>query len=540
VYLQYQVHPGEHDTITVNIDTTGLASGPHNCDVVISSDGGAGIFTVYLIVMTEPGIDIEKTVWNVTSQQWQDAIRVPVGTDILFRIIVTNIGETDLHCLTITDNMSRQLEYRNNANYTPFSEESREVKWFFDELSIDESIEIQYHAETVHKCYGYNYVNVTTLESAYDEDSVDVKVPVTGQPVMDICIQVWDETLQQWTDHITCILESQLKFRVFLNSTALNIIDDVTITDSLPVHLNYCNDATLHPDQYSQNQLIWHFDSVEPGQTQEIIYHAEAISEGKYDGVVDVTTSTKYYDMDSVLISVVDFPDVQLVYPNGGETLSDVVTVQWSATDASSPILKIYVYLSDDNGVTWNRIAQIFEDISEYHWDTTKVPDGRYVLKVVVEDRDHLLAFDTTDIFTIANAPQQNNPPIKPERPSGPSQGKPDVEKSFTSSTIDPDEDQVFYFWDWGDGTNSGWLGPYNSGEICAASHTWDEKGTYEIKVKAKDSSDKESDWSDPLPITMSKNKAINPFLLLLERLMERFPILGQILQPIYDKLINI
>jgi hypothetical protein len=242
--------------------------------------------------------------------------------------------------------------------------------------------------------------------------------------------------------------------------------------------------------------------------------------------------------MDSVLISVIDFPDVQLVYPKGGERLSDIVTVQWSATDASDPILKIYLYLSDDNGATWNRIAQIFEDIREYHWDTTKVPDGEYILKVVAEDRDYLMTFDTTDTFTIANAPQQNNPPIKPERPSGPSQGKSGVEKSFTSSTIDPDEDQVFYFWDWGDGTNSGWLGPYNSGEICEASHIWDEEGTYEIKVKAKDSSDKESDWSDPLPITMPKNKAINPFSLFLERLMERFPILEQILQLIYDKLI--
>ena len=164
---------------------------------------------------------------------------------------------------------------------------------------------------------------------------------------------------------------------------------------------------------------------------------------------------------------------------------------------------------------------------SEYYWDTTKIPDGGYILKVVAEDRDHLLAFDTTDTFTIANAPQQ------PERPFGPSRGEAGVEKIFTSSTIDPQNDQVFYLWDWGDGTDSGWLGPYNSGEICKASHIWDEKGTYEIKVKAKDPSDKESDWSDPLPITMPKNKSINPFLLFLEKLIERFPILEQILQPV-------
>jgi len=54
---------------------------------------------------------------------------------------------------------------------------------------------------------------------------------------------------------------------------------------------------------------------------------------------------------------------------------------------------------------------------------------------------------------------------------------------------------------------------------------------------RAIDEHGEESLWSDPLPITMPKNKSINPFLLFLERLMERFPILEQILQPIYDKL---
>ena len=90
--------------------------------------------------------------------------------------------------------------------------------------------------------------------------------------------------------------------------------------------------------------------------------------------------------------------------------------------------------------------------------------------------------------------------------------------------------------WSWGDET-SDWIGPYDSGATISTAHIWDEKGDYNIKVKAKDVHGEESPWSDPLPITMPKNKAINPFLLFLERLMERFPILEQILQPIYDKL---
>ena len=51
------VHPtsgsstGEHDTITVDIDTTGLSEGSHTCDISISSNGGSGTFTVTVNVV---------------------------------------------------------------------------------------------------------------------------------------------------------------------------------------------------------------------------------------------------------------------------------------------------------------------------------------------------------------------------------------------------------------------------------------------------------------------------------------------------------
>ena len=68
-------------------------------------------------------------------------------------------------------------------------------------------------------------------------------------------------------------------------------------------------------------------------------------------------------------------------------------------------------------------------------------------------------------------------------------------------------EDPLYYKFDWGDDTDSGWLGPYNSGDIVEASHSWDEKGNYNIRVIAKDENNKYSQWSEPLPISMPKNK---------------------------------
>jgi hypothetical protein len=91
-----------------------------------------------------------------------------------------------------------------------------------------------------------------------------------------------------------------------------------------------------------------------------------------------------------------------------------------------------------------------------------------------------------------------------------------------TSITSDPDGDQIYLLFGWGDGTKSGWLGPYNSGNVINTTHKWTVKGSYSIKVKAKDIYGKESVWSDPLPITMPYT--YNPILQFLELLFQRFP----------------
>jgi hypothetical protein len=104
---------------------------------------------------------------------------------------------------------------------------------------------------------------------------------------------------------------------------------------------------------------------------------------------------------------------------------------------------------------------------------------------------------------------QLNGPPAVPDRPEGPGSGKPGVEYLFTTSTIDPDGDDVFYMWRWGDGNYSDWLGPHDSGVTASATHIWDETGNYQIRVKAKDINGAETDWSDPLPIAMPVNKPL-------------------------------
>ncbi len=144
-----------------------------------------------------------------------------------------------------------------------------------------------------------------------------------------------------------------------------------------------------------------------------------------------------------------------------------------------------------------------------------------YFWKVVAWDIHGLSTVGPVWYFTTMNA--TNNPPNKPSKPSGPINGKKGQNYSYTTATTDPDGDQVYYLWDWGDGNNSGWLGPYNSGATINTIHKWTVKGSYSIKVKAKDIHGKESSWSDPLPITMPYTYK-PPLIQFLDWLFQRFP----------------
>ncbi len=97
--------------------------------------------------------------------------------------------------------------------------------------------------------------------------------------------------------------------------------------------------------------------------------------------------------------------------------------------------------------------------------------------------------------------------PLKPETPIGPSAIKINTEYDFSCVSSDPEQDTIYYLFDWDDGTNSGWIGPCNSGEPCTASHIWIKKGHYEIRVMAKDIHFYESQWSDQLSLSMPYRK---------------------------------
>lgn len=96
-----------------------------------------------------------------------------------------------------------------------------------------------------------------------------------------------------------------------------------------------------------------------------------------------------------------------------------------------------------------------------------------------------------------------------PDKPTieGISQGKAQERYNYHFTTTDPENDEIYYFIEWGDGRTWNWIGPFSSDEQVTKSHQWAREGDYTIRVKAKDSYGVESDWSDPFTISMPKTK---------------------------------
>jgi len=118
-----------------------------------------------------------------------------------------------------------------------------------------------------------------------------------------------------------------------------------------------------------------------------------------------------------------------------------------------------------------------------------------------------------------------NGPPDVP-RIMGPTSGKPGVTYSYSFVSEDPNDDDVFYEIDWGDGQVDPWDGPHKSNDVISMSHSWDYEGTFIISARAMDIYENIGDWGE-LEITIPRDKLLtNPFIL---HLLERFPFLERL-----------
>jgi len=172
-------------------------------------------------------------------------------------------------------------------------------------------------------------------------------------------------------------------------------------------------------------------------------------------------------------------------------TVNDITTCSVTNT-YDHDVTDVKLKLSDGVNANWYDISgHLLKSESNYY---------------MIEDLSSL------STLTIVISTDQVHHPGKPTI-SGSSSGKIGKEYTYVVSAVDPDGSDLSYYIDWGDGSFSGWTGTISSGESLNVSHTWNEKGIYIIKAKAKNTEGIESEWSDPLEVSMPKSKPLPLFL---------------------------
>lgn len=183
-------------------------------------------------------------------------------------------------------------------------------------------------------------------------------------------------------------------------------------------------------------------------------------------------------------------------------TTGTSLTYQTSTTDTDGDQVKYGFDWNGDGTVdSWTGFFSSGAIVNKAHiWSSA----GTYQVQVLAEDTYGSQSTFSTPLTVIISS-GSNNPPNKPTL-EGPSEGKSGTRYDYEATTIDPESDTLYYYFDWGDGTNSDWVGPYNSGQKGSSGNIW-SSGTYTIRVKAKDEHGSESEWSESMTVTMPKSK---------------------------------
>ena len=184
------------------------------------------------------------------------------------------------------------------------------------------------------------------------------------------------------------------------------------------------------------------------------------------DGLTDTDNTTAY-------IGFGNEPIIVLTYPTEGDIIKDTITIEWTVYDSEDGTnLPIYLYLFDSDDTMTPFPDNPYNNTGKLSRDTTGYPDGQYKLLTETKDTDDNLGVGSCN-FQIKNHedPKENNALLKPSKPAGPASGKAGETYTYTTTTNDPEDDQIWFNWDFGDSSTSGWLGSYNTGETYKIEH---------------------------------------------------------------------
>jgi len=90
-------------------------------------------------------------------------------------------------------------------------------------------------------------------------------------------------------------------------------------------------------------------------------------------------------DEESITVKFNIKPEVSIITPEKGTIFESFSTIHIGVRDRNNDSLNFTLEVSWDNGETWKILTETLKE-EKYEWDTTEVPDGKYILRVTADD----------------------------------------------------------------------------------------------------------------------------------------------------------
>jgi len=206
--------------------------------------------------------------------------------------------------------------------------------------------------------------------------------------------------------------------------------------------------------------------------------------------------------------------------------------VYYNYNDQLMPIQSTVELKQCDNESLIDYFYRTFRTDEQGHFAMSIYPSGdrnvsrRYSL-TATDVKTNMKSYNQTPVLLSGQETNMNfvfkgSSPEEPIKPIGRKSGGIDYSYRFLTTTNDEDADKIYYKYNWGDGTFSDWIGPFEGSMPCITSNGWENEGSYHISVIARDSTGLLSDWSESYQITLSTEKPLPPIIQLLHDILER------------------
>jgi uncharacterized repeat protein (TIGR01451 family) len=278
-------------------------------------------------VICGPGIDVIKEA-SLDGESWSTTgVDSYVDDEIWFRLTVENTGFEILEGVNVYDYLPEFLTFKEMIDdgdadvvYTNCENQTYDLRWFFTEIGIGETIEIIFTTDVTAVGSGSNIVTVQSCGGPGDSDSVDIDVEEGMYVEKTVSLNE-----NSWYENVTVSTGGTVTWKInvsFFSSDPTRILHHIEIWDTLPDDVTYVEDSALvrlhDGTSFSQepfmvnDMLFWDLNDelLESGEWLAVTFDTtiDADALGELENYVNVTgkvcDETYYESSDTAVIFV--------------------------------------------------------------------------------------------------------------------------------------------------------------------------------------------------------------------------------------------